>query len=141
MIYLTDRLSRDMTVKITQIEGWNLKAEADGFTVISGKPDLDAPYEGMSPGRLMEASLGLCTGMHLVSYMQKNNIEHDGFEITMETTNEKNPSRCTEFTTNIKINADLDEDTIEGLLIEAGKCYVGNTIKGAPGVNICFSSV
>ena len=82
-----------MTVKITQIEGWKLQAEADGFTVISGKPDLDSPAEGMSPGRLMEASLGLCTGLHLVSYMKKHEIEHNGFEITMENTNEKNPSR------------------------------------------------
>jgi hypothetical protein len=43
-----------MSVKITQIEGRKLKAEADGFTVISGKPDLDSPAEGMSPGRLWQ---------------------------------------------------------------------------------------
>ena len=128
-----------MTVKITQIEGWKLKAEADGFTVISGRPDLDSPYEGMSPGTLMTASLGLCTGMHLVSYMNKNGIEHDGFEITVENANEKNPNRCKEFTTNIKINAQLDDDTIEGLLIEAGKCYVSNTIKSTPSINICLT--
>ena len=127
-----------MSVKITQIEGWKLKAEADGFTVISGKPDLDSPAEGMSPGRLMAASLGLCTGMHLVSYMKKHNIEHDGFEITVDTTNDKNPSRCTEFTTNIKINAKLDDETKKGLIEEAGKCYVGNTIKAGPRVNICL---
>ena len=125
-----------MSVKINQIEGWMLKAEADGFTVISGKPNLESPAEGMSPGKLMAASLGLCTGMHIVSYMQKNNIEHNGFEITVDTKNEKNPSRCTEFTTSIKINADLDSETIEGLLIEAGKCYVGNTIKCTPSVKI-----
>ena len=129
-----------MTVKITQIEGWKLKAEADGFTVISGKTDLESPAGGMSPGRLMAASLGLCTGMHLVSYMKKHNIEHDGFEITMDTTSESHPSRCTEFTTNIKIRAKLDDETIEGLLEEAGRCYVGNTIKGAPSVNICLQS-
>ena len=129
-----------MTVKITQIEGWKLQAEADGFTVISGKSDIDAPYEGMSPGRLMAASLGLCTGMHLVSYMKKHNIQHNGFEITMDTTNERRPSRCTQFTTNIKIKGKLNDETIEGLLEEAGKCYVGNTIKGAPSVNICLQS-
>jgi len=88
----------------------------------------------------MAASLGLCTGMHLVSYMKKNNIQYDGFEIIMDTTNERLPSRCTEFTTNIRIKAKLDDETIEGLLLEAGKCYVGNTIKGAPNVNICLQS-
>jgi len=134
-------LSGFMTVKITQIEGWKLKAEANGFTVISGKPDLDSPAEGMSPGTLMAASLGLCTGMHLISYMNKNGITHDGFEITVDNSNAKNPNRCTEFTTNIKIKAQLDDDTIEGLLIEAGKCYVGNTIKGSPSVNIGLSCV
>lgn len=103
-----------MPVKITQIKGWELKAEADGFTVISGKPELDRPAEGMSPGTLMAASLGLCTGMHLVSYMQKNNIENDGFEINVETVSGKNPNRCTNFTTNIKLNACLSEEQKKG---------------------------
>ena len=125
-----------MPVKITQIKGWELKAEADGFTVISGKPELDRPAEGMSPGTLMAASLGLCTGMHLVSYMQKNNIENDGFEINVETVSGKNPNRCTNFTTNIKLNACLSEEQKKGILEEAGKCYVGNTIKTTPSVNI-----
>jgi uncharacterized OsmC-like protein len=129
-----------MSVKITQIEGWKLKAEADGFTVISGRPDLESPSAGMSPGKLMAASLGLCTGMHLVSYMNKNNIEHNGFEITVNNKSERNPSRCIEYNTSIKINAKLSPETIEGLLEEAGKCYVGNTIKSGPSVNIELQS-
>jgi len=56
-----------MSVKITQIEGWKLKAEADGFTVISGRSDLESPSEGMSPGKLMSASLGLLNTMDLRS--------------------------------------------------------------------------
>jgi uncharacterized OsmC-like protein len=128
-----------MPVKITQIKGWKLKAEADGFTVISGKPDLDSPAEGMSPGTLMAASLGFCTGMHLVTYMQKNNIEYDGFEISVDTASCKNPNRCTDFTTNIKIKAHLSEEEKKGLLEEAGKCYVGNTIKTSPDVKIKLS--
>ena len=125
-----------MPVKITQIKGWKLKAEADGFTVISGKQELDSPYDGMSPGTLMAASLGLCTGMHLVSYMQKNDIKNDGFEINIETTSGKNPNRCTDFTTNIKLKASLSEEEKKGILEEAGKCYVGNTIKTTPSINI-----
>jgi len=129
-----------MSVYITQIEGWKLKAEADGFTIISGKPDLESPAEGVSPGRLMAASLGLCTGMHLVSYLKKNNIEYSDLEITVDTVNEKNPSRCVEFRTKIKIKADLDQETIEELLEEAGKCYVGNTIKAGPNIKIEYCS-
>lgn len=125
-----------MSVIITQIKGWKLKAEADGFTVVSGKPDLESPAEGMSPGKLMAASLGLCTGMHLVSFMKKNNIQHDGFEITVNNKHEKSPRRCSMYTTSIKINADLDQETVEGLLEEAGRCYVGNTLKSGPDVKI-----
>lgn len=105
-----------MSVTIIQIEGWKRKAEADGFTVFSGKPNLESPAEGMSPGKLMAASLGLCTGMHLVSFMKKNNIQHDGFEITVNNKHEKSPSRCSMYTTSIKINADLDQATVERLL-------------------------
>ena len=72
-----------MTVRITQIAGKKLKAESDGLEVLSGRVDEDTPPEGMNPGKLMAAVLGFCTGMHVVSYLKRHNIDHQGFEITL----------------------------------------------------------
>jgi uncharacterized OsmC-like protein len=128
-----------MTVRITQIAGKKLKAESDGLEVISGRVDENTPAGGMNPGKLMAAALGFCTGMHVVSYLKHLNIDHKGFEITVDTINASNPGRCEEFTTNIKLNAELSEKQRKGLLEDVNRCYVGNTLKGTPEININLS--
>lgn len=128
-----------MTVRITQIAGKKLKAESEGLEVISGRVNEDTPPGGMSPGKLMAAALGMCTGMHVVSYLKRHNIDHQGFELTVENINASNPERCGEFTTNIKLNAELSEKQRKGLLEDVNRCYVGNTLKGTPEININLS--
>ena len=128
-----------MTVRITQIEGKKLKAESDGLEVISGRVDENTPAEGMSPGKLMAAALGMCTGMHVISYLKRHNIDHNGFEITVDTVNASNPGRCDEFTTSIMLNAELTDNQRTGFLADVNRCYVGNTLKGTPGININLS--
>jgi len=58
-----------MNMKITQLDGWKLMAEYDGVSLVSGQVTRDSYYNGMSPGKLMTAGLGLCTGMHAVTYL------------------------------------------------------------------------
>jgi len=128
-----------MNVRITQIAGKKLKAESDGLEVISGRVDENTPPEGMSPGKLMAAALGMCTGMHVVSYFKRHNIVNKGFEITVDTVNASNPWRCEEFTTNIRLNAELSDSQRKGLLADVNRCYVGNTLKGTPEININLS--
>lgn len=128
-----------MTVRITQNAGKKLKAESDGLEVISGRVDENTLPEGMSPGKLMAAALGMCTGMHVVSYLKRHGIDHDGFEITVDTVSASNPGRCEEFTTNLKLNAELSDKQRKGLLADVNRCYVGNTLKGTPSININLS--
>jgi uncharacterized OsmC-like protein len=125
-----------MSVKVSQIEGMKLKAEYDGLEVISGRVDENAAPEGLSPGTLMAASLGMCTGMHVLWYLKRNGIEHSGFEISVDTVNEKNPSSCVEFNTSVNLKAELTEEQKKGLMAKANRCYVGNTLKGTPTINL-----
>jgi uncharacterized OsmC-like protein len=125
-----------MSVKVSQIEGMKLKAEYDGLEVISGRIDENSAPEGLSPGKLMAASLGMCTGMHVLWYLKRKGIEHSGFEISVDTINEKNSSSCVEFNTNVNLKAELTEEQKEGLMAEANRCYVGNTLKGTPAINL-----
>jgi uncharacterized OsmC-like protein len=125
-----------MSVKVTQIEGTKLRAESEGLEIISGRVGPDAPAEGMSPGRLIAASLGLCTGMHVVGYMNHRGIPYRGFEITMEQTNAENPRMCSAFTVTISVQADLTEKQRRDLMAEANRCYVGNTLRGNPEIKL-----
>jgi len=124
-----------MSVTIKQVEGMKLVAEYEGFELISGRVDETTPPEGMSPGRLMVASLGLCTGLHVLWYLRRHEIEHEDLRITVVPKNERGPARCSECTVNIVLKADLSEREVKGLMAEANRCYVSNTMKGSPTIN------
>jgi len=125
-----------MDMKITQLDGWKLKAEYDGVSLVSGQVTRDSEYNGMSPGKLMTAGLGLCTGMHAVTYLTKHELEYSDLEITMDTVGAGKPARYGKFTMIIKLKADLSEEHYKGLVEECNRCFVGNTIRGAPEIEI-----
>jgi len=123
-------------MKITQIEGNQFKAEYRGVEVVSGNVTSNSQYIGMSPGSLMVAALGMCTGMHVRSYLEKNNIEHSGIEISVKNQYERNPTRVVEFYLSVIIDGELTEEQREGVVEEAKLCYVGNTMSGGPKINV-----
>ncbi len=125
-----------MPVKITQIEGRNFKAEYNGVEIISGRVKEGGPYAGMSPGALMTSALGLCTGMHVATYLEKKGIEHEGLEITVRNKYDRDPPRTVQFVLEIHLKAELDEEQRKSLLEEANRCYVGNTMRGGPRINV-----
>jgi hypothetical protein len=92
-----------------------------------------SPYAGMSPGALMTSAIGLCTGMHVATYLEKEDIEHGGLEITVNNKYDRDPPRTVQFVLDIHLKAELDEEQRRGLLEEANNYYVGNTMRGGLG--------
>lgn len=129
-----------MSVKITRLKGMKFKAESDGLEIISGRLDKNSDLEGMMPGRLMAASLGLCTGMHVASYLKRHKLEADGLSLTVEVISGRDPSRAVEFDVELKLNLLLDEKQKKAIIAEAGRCYVSNTLKNTPKINITFNT-
>ena len=125
-----------MPVKITQIEGRKFKAIYNGVDIVSGRVKEGGPYAGMSPGALMASALGLCTGMHVAAYLEKEDIEHGRLEITVCNKYDRDPPRAVQFTLDIHLKAELNEEQRRGLLEEANRCYVGNTMRGGPEINV-----
>ena len=130
-----------MSMKITQVDGWKLKAEYNGVTVVSGQVTRDSDYEGFSPGKLMVAGLGMCTGMHAVSYLTKHKIEYSDLELELTTEGAGNPARYAVFNMGISVKADLSEEHYKGLVEECNRCFVGNTMKNQPEIKIDLKTV
>jgi uncharacterized OsmC-like protein len=124
-----------MSVKITRVEGGVFRAEANGFEVLSGRVDEKSEPVGMSPGRLMAVSLGLCSAFHVAAYLRRQKIAAAGLTLGVETKNAVNPSRASEFRITIDVGAELDGKQLEGLMEEVGRCYVGNTMRNAPKIS------
>ena len=130
-----------MSVKISQVEGWKLKAEYNGVTLVSGQETRESDYTGMSPGKLMVASLGLCTGMHAVTYLTKNNIEYTDLELELKTEGARDPTRYAVFNMSISVKAALSEEHYKGLVEECNRCFVGNSMKNQPEIKIDIKTV
>jgi uncharacterized OsmC-like protein len=125
-----------MSVKITQIKGHKFRAQQEGKTIVSGREAPDSPYEGMSPGTLMAAALGMCTAMHIETYLTQQGVEDPGIEVNVATKRDRDPPRVTNFTLEVHVHASLTEEQRRGLEREARRCYVGNTMRGAPEIGI-----
>jgi uncharacterized OsmC-like protein len=121
-----------MTVNITRLDGDQFKAEADGYTVLSGRLNEQAPPIGMSPGKLMVASLGLCSAFHATRFLKRQKIEATSLQIEVDATNDEEPSRASLFNVIVKVGANLDAKQVEALLAEVKRCYVANTMRGMP---------
>jgi uncharacterized OsmC-like protein len=124
-----------LSVKITRVEGGVFRVEADGFEVLSGRVDGESEPVGMSPGRLMAVSLGLCSAFHVAAYLRRYKIDAEGLSLGVEAENEVNPSRASEFRITIDVGAELDGKQLEGLMEDVGRCYVGNTMRNAPKIS------
>ena len=121
-----------MSVKITRFEGDQFKAEADGYQVFSGRLNEQTPPIGMSPGKLMVASLGLCSAFHVTWYLKRHKIEASSLQIEVNAINEKEPSRASAFTIVVKVGAKLNQKHVDALLTEVKRCYVSNNMRGDP---------
>ena len=121
-----------MTVNITRLDGDQFKAEANGYTVLSGRLNEQAPPIGMSPGKLMVASLGLCSAFHATRFLKRQKIEATSLQIEVDASNDEEPSRASLFNVIVKVGANLDAKQVEALLAEVKRCYVANTMRGMP---------
>jgi uncharacterized OsmC-like protein len=130
-----------MSLKVSQVEGYKLKAEYNGVTIVSGQATRDSEYTGISPGKLMVAALGMCTGMHAVSYLDKHKLEYSDLEIELKTQGMGSPSRYGIFNMDITLKADLSEEHSNGLVEECNRCFVGNTMKNQPEIKIDIKTV
>ncbi|MCX6642562.1 MAG: OsmC family protein, partial [Candidatus Bathyarchaeota archaeon] len=105
-----------MSITISRVKGMKLKAEVDGFTIITGQIDETTPIEGPSPGRLMVASLGLCSEFYAALYLKKHKISDEGLTVEIKETNWQNPSRAISFEIDVKVKAVLTDEQNSGIM-------------------------
>jgi len=130
-----------MSTRITRMQGMKFKAESEGLQVISGRIDQNSPPEGMSPGRLLAASLGLCTATHIAPYLDKQQIESKDFSLTVITKPGYTPNRAEEFNITVHLGTALSEKQKRELIEETQRCYVVNTLKNTPKINVTVKTL
>ena len=130
-----------MSVKVTRIEGTKFRAEASGFEIVTGRVDEKTPAEGMSPGGVMVAALGLCTGTRIIEQMDLRGWKAGRLSVNVKIKTDKGLNRATDFDVDIELEADLTEPQLKEIVEEAGRCFVGNTLRNPPRFDICVNLV
>lgn len=123
-----------MSVVVTRLEGMKFKAEADGFEVVSGRVREGAPLEGMSPGRLLTASLGLCIAMTIAGYCEERGIKADSLKVVVTAKTDKAVGRAVAFDVEINMGGPLTEEERMWVLEATQRCYVLKTLQGSPSI-------
>jgi len=125
-----------MSAKIERIEGTKFKATVNGFEIVTGRASDDSPMEGMYAGQVLFAAIGICTGTRVVEQMEKRGWPVGAVRVDVKPKVSKDMNRATEIAMEVELEADLTEEQRKEILAEAGRCFVSNTIKNTPEVNV-----
>ncbi len=130
-----------MSAKIERIEGTLFRATINGFDIVTGRANENSPPAGMFAGQVLFAALGLCTGTRVVEQMEKRGWPVGAVRVDVKPKVSKDMNRATEIMMNVEIEANLTEEQRKEILMEAGRCFVSNTIKNSPEVKISLKLV
>jgi uncharacterized OsmC-like protein len=125
-----------MSAKIERIEGTKFRATVGGFEIITGRASENSPPAGMFAGQVLFAAIGLCTGTRVVEQMNNRGWPIGAVSVNVKPKVRKDMNRATEITMEVEIEANLTEEQRREILKEAGRCFVSNTIKNMPEINV-----
>ena len=73
------------TINLKWMDGMSFEADIEGYKIqIDSDPDFGGQGKGPKPKPLMMVALAGCTGMDLVSLMNKMRVEYDSLNIVIE---------------------------------------------------------
>ena len=124
-------------ILIRHHSGTRFTATAQGYTVVVGKGDPEKGGEdGMTPGMLFAASLGLCVGVTLVAYCKNRGLLYEGMTNEMVRENTEDGRRMKTTTLHVRMPSELSDKELEVLHRVAHRCYVGQSITGGMKIEI-----
>ncbi len=140
-------MSSQASIKLNWEENWKFTASDDyGHNVTIDAPMRDGDeFDGFKPTHLMMSALGACTGVDVVSILQKKRQNVSGVEIQVTGTQEDEwPKEWTAFNIHYVVSGrGVDEKAVDRAIeLSEGKyCSVGATLKGTATITTSFEIV
>jgi len=129
------------TIIVTHDSGRRFTATTEGYTAVAGKGDPDkGGQDGMSPGKLFAAALGMCVGVTLLAYCESHGRRCQGLTIEVVRENTEDGKRAKSVKLNVKVPYELSEK--DGRVLErvAHRCYVTQSIIGGMQIDVVIAS-
>ena len=119
--------------------GTRFTATVGAYTVVTGKGDPDTGQDGMTPGQLFVAAMGMCVGVTLRAYCETHDMPYEGMSIEVERGNTEDGRRLKLVSMHVTMPAELSEKDLQVLERVAHRCYVGQSIKNGADMEIDVS--
>ena len=116
------------TIKLEWKEGMSFEADVAGYKIsIDSDPEFGGQNKGPKPKPLMMVALAGCTGMDLVSLMNKMRVNYDSLNIVIEgDLTEKHPKHFTKMKVIYEIRGkDVDLKKVEKAVSMSKEKYCG----------------
>ena len=140
-------MSSQASIKLNWEENWKFTASDDyGHKVTVDAPMRDGDqFDDFKPTHLMMSALGACTGVDVVSILQKKRQDVSGVEIQVTGTQEDEwPKEWTAFNVHYVVSGrGVDAKAVHRAIeLSEGKyCSVGATLKGTATITTSFEIV
>jgi putative redox protein len=129
-----------MDILVRHDSGMRFRATCNGFTVTAGKgQEGDIGQDGMYPGQLFIASLGMCIGAYVVRFCQRHSIQHQGMVVELGYQTGDSPSRVKTVQATIKLSGKVPEKYRKAIVRAADQCYVTQSIEHGMEVKVSLS--
>ena len=126
-----------MEVKVHHLDQVRFSIEARSHSIICDQPAENGGEDtGMTPPKLMLASLGSCAAFYAVQYLKTRNLAQTGVEVTVTAEKLKPPARLGNFRIQVVSPVSLTEEQTEGLMRSVHHCLIHNTLLSPPEIAI-----
>lgn len=131
-----------MDMEINFPGGKKVDAVYKGFTIKTDQPEREGG-EGISPEpfSLFLASIGTCTGIYVLSFCQKRNINTDGVKMILRTEKNKETHMINKISMEIQVPKDFPDNYKNAIIKTAGLCTVKKHLEKPPDIDISVKKI
>ena len=120
--------------------GRRFMATAGEYTIFAGKAEDNPERNGMWPGSLFIAALGMCIVGDIVPFCQRHDIPTEDLTVELDVTAAQNPARVDNVAVTIRLPQEVAPAQQQAIVRAAAQCYIHQSIVNNMGITISVSA-
>jgi len=130
-----------MEVTVEHLGAVQFEIKARQHTIACDQPPENGGFdEGMTPPELLLAALGSCAGFYVAQYLRKHKLASEGTRVRVSAEKLKNPARMDNFSIEVEMPLELDDEHRTGVEQAVHHCLIHNTLLHPPRIAVEVNS-
>jgi len=120
--------------------GRRFMATVGEHTIFAGKAEDNPQRNGMWPGSLFIAALGMCIIGDIVPFCQRHDISTEDLTVELDVTTAQDPAHVDNVAVTIKLPQEVAQTQQRAIMRAAEQCYIRQSIINHMGITISVSA-